>query len=284
MQGGSNMTNVPIWKLNNGVEIPSLGFGVFKVQEGDEVYKAVLEALEAGYRLIDTAAVYGNEEGVGRAIKDSGIKREEIFLTTKLWNTDQGYDKAFEAFETSLRKLDTDYVDLYLVHWPGKDKYVESYKALEKLYADKRVRAIGVCNFHIHHLEKLLSETSIVPAMNQIELHPLMNQKEIRDFCKDKGIQVEAWGPLMQGKVDLENPLLVELGKKYEKSPAQVILKWHHQNGVLAIPKSVTPSRIRENLSIFDFDLTDEDMKKIDSLNQNKRLSADPDTMMNGFV
>lgn len=278
------MTNVPIWKLNNGVEIPSLGFGVFKVQEGDEVFKAVLEALEAGYRLIDTAAVYGNEEGVGRAIKASGLKREEIFLTTKLWNTEQGYDKAFEAFETSLRKLDTDYVDLYLIHWPGKDKYVESYKALEKLYADKRVRAIGVCNFHVHHLEKLLAETSIVPAMNQIELHPLMNQKEIRDYCREKGIQVEAWGPLMQGKGDLSDPLFVELGKKYKKSPAQIILRWHHQNGVLAIPKSITSSRIRENLDIFDFELTGEDMEKIDGLNRNKRLSADPDTMMNGFV
>jgi len=277
------MNTVPMWTLNNGVEIPATGYGVFKVKEGDEVFRSVLEALEAGYRLIDTAAIYGNEEGVGRAIKASGLKREEIFLTTKLWNTDQGYDKAFEAFETSLKKLDTDYVDLYLVHWPGKDKYVESYKALEKLYQGKRVRAIGVCNFHIHHLEKLLEETTIVPAMNQIELHPLMNQEEIRTFCKEKGIQVEAWGPLMQGKADLEAPLLVELSKKYKKSPAQIILRWHVQHGVLAIPKSVTPSRIRENIDLFDFELTSEDMAKIDGMNENKRLSADPDTMMNGF-
>ncbi|HCW72529.1 MAG TPA: aldo/keto reductase [Clostridiaceae bacterium] len=277
------MTNVPIWKLNNGIEIPSLGFGVFKVKEGDEVFRSVLEALEAGYRLIDTAAIYGNEEGVGRAIKASGLKREEIFLTTKLWNTDQGYDKAFEAFETSLKKLDTDYVDLYLIHWPGKDKFVESYKALEKLYKDKKVRAIGVCNFHIHHLEELMAETEVVPAMNQIELHPLMNQREILNFCKEKGIQVEAWGPLMQGKGDLEAQVFVDLGNKYSKSPAQVILRWHHQNGVLAIPKSVTPSRIRENIDIFDFELSDEDMKKIDAHNENRRLSADPDTFMNGF-
>jgi len=277
------MTNVPIWKLNNGIEIPSLGFGVFKVKEGDEVFRSVLEALEAGYRLIDTAAIYGNEEGVGRAIKASGLKREEIFLTTKLWNTDQGYDKAFEAFETSLKKLDTDYVDLYLIHWPGKDKFVESYKALEKLLSDKKVRAIGVCNFHIHHLEELMAETEIVPAMNQIELHPLMNQRDILDFCKEKGIQVEAWGPLMQGKGDLEAQVFVDLGKKHKKSPAQVILRWHHQNGVLAIPKSVTPSRIRENIDIFDFELSDEDMKKIDAHNENRRLSADPDTFMNGF-
>lgn len=277
------MINVPIWKLNNGIEIPSLGFGVFKVKEGDEVFRSVLEALEAGYRLIDTAAIYGNEEGVGRAIKASGLKREEIFLTTKLWNTDQGYDNAFLAFESSLKKLGTDYVDLYLIHWPGKDKFVESYKALEKLLSDKRVRAIGVCNFHIHHLEELMAETEIVPAMNQIELHPLMNQRDILDFCKEKGIQVEAWGPLMQGKGDLEAQIFVDLGKKYSKSPAQVILRWHHQNGVLAIPKSVTPSRIRENIDIFDFELSDEDMKKIDAHNENRRLSADPDTFMNGF-
>lgn len=277
------MKNIPIWKLNNGIEIPSIGFGVFKVKEGDEVYEAVLEALKTGYRLIDTAAIYGNEEGVGRAIKESGIKREDIFLTTKLWNTDQGYESVFTAFETSLKKLDTDYVDLYLIHWPGKDKFVESYKALEKLYKDKRVKAIGVCNFHIHHLEELMASTEIVPAMNQIELHPLMNQKEIRDFCKEKGIQVEAWGPLMQGKGDLEAPVFVELGKKYSKSPAQIILRWHHQNGVLAIPKSVTPSRIRENIDIFDFELSAEDMKKIDDHNENRRLSADPDAFMNGF-
>lgn len=277
------MSNIPIWKLNNGIEIPSVGFGVFKVKEGDEVYTSVLEALKAGYRLIDTAAIYGNEEGVGRALKDSGIPREEIFLTTKLWNSDQGYESAFRAFEVSLEKLGTDYVDLYLVHWPGKDKYVESYKALEKLLQEKKVRAIGVCNFHIHHLEKLMAETKIIPAMNQIELHPLMNQKAIRDYCRDRGIQVEAWGPLMQGKEDLAAPVLVALSEKYGKSPAQIILRWHFQNGVLAIPKSVTPSRIKENISIFDFELSQEDMAQIDGMNQNKRLSADPDTMMNGF-
>lgn len=277
------MTTFPIWKLNNGVDIPSVGYGVFKVKEGDEVYASVLEALKAGYRLIDTAAIYGNEEGVGRALKDSGIPREEIFLTTKLWNTDQGYDKALKAFEVSLEKLGTDYVDLYLVHWPGKDKYVESYQALEKLFQEKRVRAIGVCNFHIHHLEKLLAETKIIPAINQIELHPLMNQKAIRDFCRERGIQVEAWGPLMQGKEDLAAPVIVELSEKYAKSPAQIILRWHFQNGVIAIPKSVTPSRIKENISLFDFVLSEEDMAKIDAMNIDKRLSSNPDTMMNGF-
>lgn len=278
------MSIIPNWELNNGVQIPSVGFGVFKVKEGDEVYRAVLEALKVGYRLIDTAAIYGNEEGVGRAIKDSGIPREEIFLTTKLWNSDQGdFTKVEQAFEASLSKLQTDYVDLYLIHWPGKDKYVQSYKALEELYKQKRVRAIGVCNFHIHHLEKLMAETEVVPAMNQIELHPLMNQKEIRDFCQKHQIQVEAWGPLMQGKGDLEAPLFTSLAEKYGKSPAQVILRWHYQHGVHAIPKSVTPSRIKENISIFDFELSEEDMKAIDEHNQNKRLSADPDTAMFGF-
>lgn len=278
------MTIIPNWKLNNGISLPSVGFGVFKVKEGDEVYHAVLEALKIGYRLIDTAAIYGNEEGVGRAIKDSGIPREEIFLTTKLWNSDQGdFEKVNQAFETSLSKLQTDYVDLYLIHWPGKDKFVESYKALEQLYKQKRVQAIGVCNFHIHHLEKLMGETEIVPAMNQIELHPLMNQKELRDFCKKHQIQVEAWGPLMQGKGDLEAPLFVSLAEKYGKTPAQVILRWHYQHGIHAIPKSVTPSRIKENFSIFDFELSQEDMNAIDGHNQNLRLSADPDTAMFGF-
>lgn len=279
------MTNIPLWTLNSGLTIPSLGFGVFKVTEGEQVYQAVLEALKVGYRLIDTAAIYGNEEGVGRALRDSGIPREEIFLTTKLWNTDQGDETTVrKAFDTSLKKLDTDYVDLYLIHWPGKDKFVESYKTLEKLLAEKKTRSIGVCNFHVHHLETLLSQCSVVPAMNQIELHPLMNQEEIRTYCKAKGIQVEAWGPLMQGKGDLEAPVFVELGRKYGKTPAQVILRWHFQNGVLAIPKSVTPSRIKENLEIFDFELSDEDMGRINGHNENRRLSSNPDTMMNGFI
>lgn len=277
------MTNTPIWKLNNGLEIPSQGFGVFKMKEGDEVYESVLEAFKAGYRLIDTAAIYGNEEGVGRAMNDSGLPREEIFLTTKVWNADQGYEKTLAAFEDSLKRLDTDYVDLYLVHWPGKDKYVETYKALESLYNAGKVKAIGVCNFHIHHLETLMAETEIVPAINQIELHPLMNQAPIREFCTKHGILVEAWGPLMQGKVDLADPLFLELGEKTGKTPAQVILRWHFQNGVLALPKSSTPSRIHENINIFDFELSSEDMAKIHAHNKDQRLSSNPETMRYGF-
>jgi len=278
------MTNVPIWKLNNGIEIPSLGFGVFKVAEGEQVYDAVLEALKCGYRLIDTAAAYGNEEGVGRALKDSGLSREEVFITTKLQNKDQGFENTLAAFETSLKKLGTDYIDLYLIHWPGKDKYVESYKAMEKLYKEGRVKAIGVCNFHIPHLKNLITICQVKPVIDQIELHPLMNQKEIRYFCKQNDIQVEAWGPLMQGKGDLSAPVFQELGVKYSKSPAQVILRWHHQNDVLVIPKSVTPARIKENLDIFDFELSAEDMEKINAHNEDRRLSADPDTNMNGFL
>lgn len=278
------MTNVPMWKLNNGVEMPSLGYGVFMVEEGEAVYNGVLEALKSGYRLIDTAAAYGNEEGVGRAIKDSGLRRDEVFITTKVQNKDQGFDKTLEAFQTSLEKLGTDYIDLYLIHWPGKDLYVETYKAMEKLYKEGKVRAIGVCNFHIPHLQNLMMACEVKPAIDQIELHPLMNQKEIREFCKLMDIQVEAWGPLMQSKGDLAASVFQELSDKYQKTSAQIILRWHHQNGVIVIPKSVTPSRIKDNINIFDFELAPEDMEKINAYNQDKRLSSDPDTNMRGFL
>ncbi|NLB19953.1 MAG: aldo/keto reductase [Clostridium sp.] len=279
------MSKIPMWTLNNGIEIPSVGFGVFRIEDGGDVYDAVLHAIKSGYRLIDTAAIYGNEEGVGRAIKDSGVKREDLFITTKLWNSDQGYDKAFDAFDLSLKKLGLDYVDLYLIHWPGPDNnlFVDSWKALEKLYKDKRTRAIGVCNFHVHHLKHLLANSTIAPVLNQIELHPLMNQKEIRDYCAEQNILVEAWGPLMQGKKDLDAPLFVELGKKYGKTPAQVILKWHQQNEVLAIPKSETPSRIEENIDIFDFAISPDDMERIDAYNKDERLASNPDTLTSGF-
>ncbi len=260
--------------LHNGVQMPWLGLGVWRVKEGDIEF-SVKTALEAGYRSIDTAAVYKNEEGVGKAIKDSGIPREEIFITTKVWNADQGYDTTLKAYEESIKRLGVDYVDLYLIHWPVKGKYIETWKALETLYKEKKVRAIGVSNFHVHHLEDLMTASEIVPMVNQVEFHPLLTQKELREFCKTNKIQFEAWSPLMQGNLD--NSILKEIGNKYGKSPAQVVLRWDLQNGVVTIPKSVTEHRIYENKDIFDFELTKDEMSKIEGLNQNKRFGPDPD-------
>ncbi|KPV60812.1 glyoxal reductase [Paenibacillus sp. A3] len=261
--------------LNNGVRMPWLGLGVWKTKEGDEVVQAVQHALKAGYRSIDTAAVYGNEAGVGQAIQASSIPRDQLFITTKVWNADQGYDSTFRAFEESRRKLQLEVIDLYLIHWPGKDKYKETWKALEKLYKDGLVRAIGVSNFKVHHLEDLLQDSEIVPAINQVEFHPLLIQQELRTFCKEHKIQLEAWSPLMQGNLDL--PLLSELADKYGKTPAQVILRWDLQHGVVTIPKSIRESRIRENIDVFDFTLSDEDMARLDGLNQDRRFGPDPD-------
>ncbi|QNU29744.1 aldo/keto reductase [Geobacillus sp. 46C-IIa] len=256
--------------------MPWVGLGVYKVKEGEEVKSAVRTALEIGYRHIDTAAFYENEEGVGQAIRESGIPREQVFVTTKVWNTDQGYETTLKAFDTSLKKLGFDYVDLYLVHWPVKGKYKETYKALEKLYKDGYVRAIGVSNFQIHHLQDVLADCEIKPMVNQVEYHPRLTQKELHAFCRENGIQLEAWSPLMRGEI-LNEPTIVEIGKKYGKTPAQVVLRWDLQNGVVTIPKSVTPARIKENADLFDFSLTDEEMKRIDALNLNKRIGPDPD-------
>nr|WP_182103929.1 aldo/keto reductase [Niallia taxi] len=263
-------------KLNNGVEMPKFGLGVFKVQEGQEVIDSVKAAIKAGYISIDTAAVYKNEEGVGQGIKESGVDREKLFITTKVWNADQGYDSTLAAFETSIQKLGLDYIDLYLIHWPVSGKYKETWKALEKLYKDGKVKAIGVSNFHKHHLEDLLSEAEIVPTVNQIELHPLLSQEELRNFCTEKGIVVEAWSPLAQGKL-LDNPVLTEIAAKYNKSTAQIILRWDLQNDIVTIPKSIKEHRIIENADIFDFELTAEDLEKINGLNKNERVGADPD-------
>lgn len=263
--------------LNNGVRMPWLGLGVWKTKEGEEVVQAVQYALEAGYRSIDTAAVYGNEAGVGQAIQASSIPRDQLFITTKVWNADQGYDSTLRAFEESRRKLQLEVIDLYLIHWPGKDKYKETWKALEKLYKDGLVRTIGVSNFKVHHLEDLLQDSEIVPAVNQVEFHPLLIQQELRTFCKDHKIQLEAWSPLMQGNLDL--PLLSELAGKYGKTPAQIILRWDLQHGVVTIPKSIRESRIRENIDVFDFTLSDEDMARLDGLNQDRRFGPDPDTI-----
>ncbi|AKS38589.1 glyoxal reductase [Anoxybacillus gonensis] len=263
--------------LHNGVRMPWLGLGVYKVQEGEEVIRSVRTALEIGYRHIDTAAFYENEEGVGQAIRESGIRREEIFVTTKVWNSDQGYESTLKAFHTSLKKLGFDYIDLYLVHWPVKEKYKETYKALEKLYKDGFVRAIGVSNFQIHHLEDIFADCEIKPMVNQVEFHPRLTQKELLAFCKQHQIQLEAWSPLMRGGELLNEPTLVDIAQKYNKTPAQVILRWDLQHEVVTIPKSVTPQRIAQNANIFDFTLTKEEMDAIDALNENRRIGPDPD-------
>jgi diketogulonate reductase-like aldo/keto reductase len=268
-------------QLNNEVVMPQLGLGVWQAKDGQEVELAVRTALECGYRLIDTAAVYGNEKGVGRAIADSGVPRGELSITTKVWNADQGYEQTFEAFEKSLERLNLDYIDLYLIHWPvpAKDLYIETWRALEKLYSDGKVKAIGVSNFTIEYLERLMSESKIVPAVNQIELHPYLSQIELREFCTQHGIAVESYSPLGgAGGSLLQEPILKEIGRQYGKSPAQVVIRWHIQNRLIVIPKSVTPERIQQNIDVFDFELSNEDMAAIDALNVDTRVGSDPTT------
>jgi diketogulonate reductase-like aldo/keto reductase len=262
-------------ELHNGVKMPWLGLGVWKTKNGEEVIQAVKSAISAGYRSIDTAAAYGNEDGVGIAIKQSGVPRDQLFITTKVWNADQGYDSTLRAFEESRKKLDLEVIDLYLIHWPVKGKYKDTWRALEKLYKDGAVRAIGVSNFHTHHLKEVISGSEIVPMVNQVEYHPLLSQQELRTFCVSNQIQLEAWSPLMQGNLDI--PLLIELATLYSKSPAQIILRWDLQNGVVTIPKSINDRRIRENCDIFDFSLSEDDIARINALNKNQRFGADPD-------
>lgn len=270
------MARVPTMTFDNGIEIPQLGYGVFRIPN-TETQEAVTRALQIGYRHIDTAAIYGNEEGVGRAIAESGVPREELFVTTKLWNEKQGYESTFEAFETSLQKLGLDHVDLYLIHWPipARDRFVDSWKAFEKLLADGRTRAIGVSNFRVEDLERLISETSVVPAINQIELHPQFPQQELRVFHAKHNIATEAWGPLGQGSL-IENATIGELASKHGKSPAQIILRWHVQIGNVVIPKSVTPERMAENLDIFDFSLAEDDLVTIAGVDTGVRIGGDP--------
>ncbi|MEU0132679.1 aldo/keto reductase [Streptomyces sp. NPDC006296] len=271
------MSQVPTITLNNGIEMPQLGFGVWQVPD-DEATTAVATALEAGYRSIDTAAVYGNESGTGKAIAASGVPREELFVTTKLWNSDQGYDSTLRAFDASLDKLGLDHVDLYLIHWPVpvKDAYVDTYKAFERILADGRAKAIGVSNFHPEHLERLLGETSVVPALNQIELHPQLQQSTLRAFHAERGIATEAWSPLGSGKGLLEVPTVVAVAQKHGRTPAQAVLRWHLQTGNVVIPKSVTPSRIAENIDVFDFELDADDLAAFAALDEGKRTGADP--------
>ncbi|MFC7393770.1 aldo/keto reductase [Scopulibacillus cellulosilyticus] len=262
--------------LSNGVKMPWLGFGVFQVEEGETVESAVKHALKTGYRSIDTAAVYGNEKGVGNAIRESGIERDKLFVTTKVWNSAQGYDSTLQAFEESREKLGLDYVDLYLIHWPVEGKYIDTWKAMEKLYHEGKVRAIGVSNFHEHHLQDLMKNTEVKPMVNQIELHPHLNQEPLRNYCKENDIQVEAWSPLAQGKV-LSDSVITKIADKYGKSPAQVVIRWDLQNGIVTIPKSVTPHRIEENANVFDFELTNEEMNQINAVNKDERTGPDPD-------
>jgi methylglyoxal/glyoxal reductase len=263
-------------RLNNGVEMPWLGLGVFMAEEGIEVENAVVTALKHGYRSIDTASVYQNERGVGVGIKKSKVPREEIFLTSKVWNSDQGYKTTLEAFEESLERLQTDYLDLYLIHWPKGKLSLDTWKAMEELYEKGLIRAIGVSNFLVHHLEDFLPECNVVPAVNQVEFHPELIQPELLEYCRKKGIQPEAWSPIMKGKV-LDIPVLQALAAKYQKTPVQVVLRWDIQKGVVTIPKSVHPERIISNAGIFDFELSAEDMAKIDRLDKIKRIGFHPD-------
>ncbi|MFT8871859.1 MAG: aldo/keto reductase [Sporolactobacillus sp.] len=264
--------------LNNGVTMPGFGLGVWRVPEGDSVRHSVAWAIEAGYRLIDTAAIYGNERGVGEAIRDSGIARGDLFLTTKVWNADQGYDKTLEAFETSLNKLGVDYVDLYLIHWPVAGKYKDTWRALERLQREGRTRAIGVCNFHPHHLEDLLADAEAVPAVDQVELHPLLTQVPLRHFCAKNGIAVEAYSPLGSGDSGLlTHPQLIAIAEKYGKSTAQIILRWNLEHDIITIPRSTKQAHIADNAAVFDFELSAEDIGMIDALNADRRFGADPD-------
>nr|WP_218624919.1 aldo/keto reductase [Sporosarcina sp. E16_3] len=266
--------------LHNGTKMPWLGLGVFKVEEGQELVNAVKTAIAHGYRSVDTAAIYGNEVGVGQgireAIEETGIAREDLFITSKVWNSELGYESTIAAYEESLTKLGVDYLDLYLIHWPVAGKYKEAWRALETLYKEGRVKAIGVSNFQIHHLEDLMKDAEIKPMVNQVEYHPRLTQKELQAFCQQQDIQLEAWSPLMQGQL-LDNTDLQKIADKYGKSVAQVVLRWDLQNGVITIPKSTKEHRIAENATVFDFELTADDMKRIDSLNQNHRVGPDPD-------
>ena len=273
------MTDVPTIQLHNGVEIPQFGYGVFQVPP-DDTARAVRAAFDAGYRHIDTAQMYGNEEGVGRGLAESGLRRDQVFVTTKLNNDSHGYDAALRALDASLERLGTDHVDLYLIHWPRPrdGRYVETWRAFEKAAAEGTARAIGVSNFTVAHLERLAKETGTVPAVNQIELHPRFTQTELRAYHDEHGIATEAWSPIGQGKGLLDHPVLADLAEKYGRSPAQIVLRWHVQLGNIVFPKSVHPERMRENIDVFDFELNPHDEQAISALDAGARLGPDPDT------
>jgi diketogulonate reductase-like aldo/keto reductase len=274
------MTGGPMIPLSNDVAMPQVGFGVFLVP-ADEVVEPVRVALDAGYRLVDTAKLYGNEEGVGRAIAESGLPRDEVFVTTKVWNSDHGFDTTLRAFDHSLDLLGLDVIDLYLVHWPAPmlDRYVDTWRALERLYAEGRARAIGVSNFTIAHLERLRAECDVTPLVNQVELHPGFVQEELRAYHRERGIVTEAWSPLGRGHGLLDDPVVTGIADTHGRTPAQVVLRWHVQLGNVVIPKSVRAERIRENFDVFGFSLTDDEMAALSALPGPGRVGPDPLTM-----
>ena len=263
-------------KLNNGVEMPIFGLGVWKSGQGGEVESSIENALLAGYRSIDTASIYLNEKGVGEALQNADVPRKEIFVTSKVWNSDQGYETTLQAFEKSLEKLKLDYLDLYLVHWPVGGKYKDTWRAMERIYESGGARAVGVSNFLVHHLEDLLHSTELEPAVNQVEFHPHLIQQELLDFCESKSIQIEAWSPLMQGRIN-EVDKLVHIASKHGKTAAQVVLRWNLQRQIITIPKSSNPGRIKENADIFNFQLDQQEMDQINSLDKHLRYGPDPD-------
>ena len=266
-------------KLNNGVMMPLIGLGVYQAKKGEETINSVLWALEAGYRHIDTAKIYGNEFEVGKAVKESGVNRSEIFLATKLWNSDHGYDNTLRAFESSLKSLQVDYIDLYLIHWPQEKLRNDSWRAMEKLYSEKAVKAIGVSNYTVKHLEELLKNCEVIPAVNQVEFNPFLYQKDLLKYCVSKGIKIEAYSPIARGE-KLKDERLVMLSAKYDKTPAQIMLRWLIQHEILIIPKSAHKERIIENANIFNFEISEDDMEWIDMFNENFRTCWDPSNVV----
>lgn len=264
------------FKLHNDIAMPYLGLGTYQSGSDQEVVDAVKYALEIGYRHIDTASIYGNEDGVGRGVKESFVPREDVFIVSKVWNSEQGYESTLEGFEKSLKRLGLDYLDLYLIHWPVTQKYNDTWRALVQLYREKRIRAIGVSNFMQHHLEDLLKNTDVVPMVNQMEFHPYVVQQNLVDYCKAQGIQYEAWSPFMQGKLFQLN-ICRQMEEKYNKSAAQIILRWNLQKGVATIPKSVKKERIEANANIFDFELSSSEVAYLDGLDRGERIGPDPD-------
>ncbi|SIT90722.1 aldo/keto reductase [Edaphobacillus lindanitolerans] len=264
--------------LANGVDMPRLGLGVYKMTDPDETLRAIGTALETGYRAIDTAAVYGNEAQVGEAVRASRIPREDLFITSKVWNTDQGYDETLRAFEQSLERLKMDYLDLYLTHWPIEGKFTDTYRAIERLYEEKLIRVPGVSNHHRHHLEEVFATANVKPMVNQIELHPYLSQEELRSFCQEQDIAVTSWSPLARGRL-LDEPVITRISEARGKAPAQVVIRWHLQHDLIVIPKSVHPERVAANADVFDFDLTDSEMEEIDGINRFERTGTDPDNM-----